>query len=610
MLLLYNHKIMAKLPNIIEKDRSLWKVLVFAIRESIKGSPGYSVARYIFATINATLIFVQFGGLAIIVNEFTRAGIQNAHLNVIVGAFALIVTGTLVPSIVASLSNFVFSVQFNDMQKHIQKIIFSKMDSIDIATVEHSEFQNMFDVASNRGWGAMTNSVNTVSNSLGNITALVIATVSLIVISPIVLVVLIASAVPTYFLEKKNAERTAELWKASSEQRRTWNSKSEPINKKDKLIELKNFNLVKIFSRKWQEAIGAYYDKEKKLDKKTLGNEILGDVLLILGYSISFFLIILKIYEGGLLLGSLLFTFTVISRFQSAIQALFENFGRLNEQKKYLNTFMDFTEIKPLIVSGDKLLDPHAPITIEFKNVSFSYPGTTKKILKDISLVFSPGENIAIVGLNGAGKTTLIKLLTRVYDPTKGKILVNGISLKEYDLKSWKECLGILLQEYAIYSEETVEENIMLGDTSKHDSKFVIASAQETTIADVIVSLPEKYNQKVGTEFKGGVEFSKGQKQKLALARTLYRNAPIMILDEPTASIDAVSEDTIFKHLKANHTDQTRIVISHKFSNVRDSDQIILIQNGSILEQGSHEELIGLNGTYKELFELQAEGYR
>jgi ATP-binding cassette subfamily B protein len=237
---------------------------------------------------------------------------------------------------------------------------------------------------------------------------------------------------------------------------------------------------------------------------------------------------------------------------------------------------------------------------------------TTKlNILQNVSGRVEPGEMCALMGSSGAGKTTLIKLLTRVYDPTEGEILINGISLKEYDLKAWKKCLGILLQDYSIYSEETITENIMLGDTSKHDQAFVESVSKETTADVFIQELPEKYQQRIGTEFQGGVELSKGQKQKLALARVLYRDAPIIILDEPTAAIDALSEDTIFRNLRNNHKHQTRIIISHKFSNVRDADKIILIEHGKIIEQGSHDELMQVDvGKYKELFNLQAEGYQ
>jgi ATP-binding cassette subfamily B protein len=198
-----------------------------------------------------------------------------------------------------------------------------------------------------------------------------------------------------------------------------------------------------------------------------------------------------------------------------------------------------------------------------------------------------------------------------VYDPTEGEVLVNGINLKEYDLESWKRCLGILFQDYATYSEESVAENIMLGDISKHDQALVEKSAKDSTAHDYIMELTDKYDQRVGTEFRGGVELSKGQKQKLVLARVFYRDAPIVILDEPTAAINALSEDTIFKALRTNHTNQTRIIISHKFSNVREADSIILIEHGKIIEQGNHDALMQLkDGRYKTLFELQAEGYK
>lgn len=375
-------------------------------------------------------------------------------------------------------------------------------------------------------------------------------------------------------------------------------------------MELKNFSLVKVFHQKFLNAIGKFHQDFIGVYNAQLRNDIFVQIFLTLGFAGAFAILIHNVVIGVLAVGSLVFCFNAVSKFQSSLNALFDQVGRLAGHVKNINTLMDFYEMKPLIISGTKKLSAKDGISIELKNVSFAYPGTDRIILNNVSLSISQGDNIAIVGLNGAGKTTLIKLLTRVYDPTEGEILVNGIPLREYDLDSWKSNLAILLQEYSIYSEETVEENIMLGNVAKRSKVLAKKSASETTIADTISALPNKYDQRVGTEFRGGVEFSKGQKQKLALARTLYRSAPIMILDEPTASIDAVSEDTIFKNLKSSHPNQTRVVISHKFSNVRDSDKIILIKDGRILEQGSHDELMAQDGVYKELFTIQAQGYR
>lgn len=601
---------MAQLPNIIEKERSFFTTIFFAFKESIKGSKKYSTLRYIFTAIGGSFMFLDFGALAIVVNEFQQYG-RDAHVEKIIFAFVLLVLSSILPPIFATFQEYFWKSQQNEMERHLQSLQFEKMRELDIGTIEQPEFQNILETTNMRGWSAMFSSINLISSSLRNIIALIIATVSLIAISPIVLVIILVGVLPTYFLERKNAVMQAKLWKDNAERSREWRAKTVPVYAKSSLIELKNFNLVKVFLKKWISIIGGFHEEGRILNKKTALNEVVGVIFVTIAYGIAFALVMYKVYVGALLVGALVYTFAVISRFQSAVQQLFESFGRLTEYKKNLDTMMDLLEMKPMIISGDKVINIDEFESLEIKNVSFAYPGSDKNVTKNLSLTISKGDNLAIVGLNGAGKTTLIKLITRVYDPTEGEILVNSINLKEYNLESWKRCLGILFQDYSTYSEESISENIMLGDITKHDQGLVEQSAIDSTAHEYIMDLPEKYEQRVGTEFRGGVELSKGQMQKLVLARIFYRNAPIVILDEPTAAIDALSEDAIFKSLKNNHNNQTRVIISHKFSNVRDADKIILIEHGTIIEQGSHDELMKLEkGRYRELFELQAEGYK
>ncbi len=602
---------MAKLPNIIERDRSLWEVVKFVFFESIRGSKKYAKMRYVMICISAAFSFAEFGSVAIIVNEFATYGIGGARPEMIFYGFMLLSVSHFAPEVIGMIIRYLWNTQNNDLSRHFQSLIFKKMDEIDIGTIEQAEFQNTFDLANRRGWNAAFRMISSFSDSLRQITLLIISIIALIAITPIGAIIIFAGALPTYFIERKKAMLSNSIQKEQAEQWRIWNIKVSPLTDKSDLTELKNFKLVDIFRRKFLENAESLHERIRLLNKKYFSLDTGSQVILTASFIIVFGLLVRGVYVGTVSVGLLVFSVAALTRFQNSLNILFSTFGKMTEDKKSLDILMDLLEMQPLVQSGTREITPEDFKTLEIKNVSFTYPGSTKPVIHTMTLSINHTDSLAIVGLNGAGKTTLIKLLTRVYDPTKGKILVNGIDLKDYDLKAWKKCLGILLQDYNIYSEETIAENIMLGDTSKHNQDFVEVVAKETTADDYIQELPEKYQQRVGTEFQGGVELSKGQKQKLALARVLYRNAPIIILDEPTAAIDALSEDVIFKSLRNNHTHQTRVIISHKFSNVRDADKIILIEHGKIIEQGSHDELMSKEqGKYKELFELQAEGYK
>ena len=601
---------MAKLQNIIEKDRSAFQAVSFVLREALKGSRKYTILRFIIAIISTSINFLQFGSLAIILDEFARQGISHARPVILMWSFILLAVSTLVPAIVTAFDEKFSGIQYNDLDRHMQGMQFERLDEIDIGTIEQPEFQNILQLTQSRSWNSFFAIIRFLNQLVSSGTVVIVATISLLIISPLAFGIIFITCIPTYFLQRQSARLSSEKTTANSELFRIWTTKSDLLAHKDPLMELKNFNLVKIFHQKFLNAIGKFHYEFLNVYNAQLKNDILVQLFLTVGFAGAFAILIHNVLVGVLVVGSLVFCFNAVSKFQSSLNTLFDQFGRLAAHVKNINTLMDFYEMKPMIISGPRMLNQKDDISIRLQNVSFAYPGTDRIILNKISLSISQGDNIAIVGLNGAGKTTLIKLLTRVYDPTEGEIFVNEIPLKEYNLESWKSKLAILLQEYSMYAEETVEENIMLGNSLKRNKAFAKKSATEATIAKTIASLPNKYEQRVGTEFRGGVEFSKGQKQKLALARTLYRNASIMILDEPTASIDAVSEDVIFKNLQSSHIKQTRVIISHKFSNVRDADQIILIKDGQILEQGNHDYLMSLGGEYARLFAMQAEGYR
>lgn len=316
--------------------------------------------------------------------------------------------------------------------------------------------------------------------------------------------------------------------------------------------------------------------------------------------------------SGEISVGDFTFFIALLSRLTDSASDIVLNFGEMYENNLYVDHYFEVLNLPRIIkkpkkpISLGKALQPPK---IEFKNVSFAYPGSEKLVLKNINFEIKPGENLAIVGRNGAGKTTIVKLLCRFYDVTSGEILINGINIKKIDLAEWYKFLGTLFQEFMHY-DFTVKENIMLGNTQVKDEKLMREAARKSDATEFIIKLPNKFNQLLGRQFEGGIELSQGQWQKLAIARAFYQGAPILILDEPTSAIDAEAEYEIFLNLHKSYKDKTLFLISHRFSTVRNAEKIIVLEEGKVIEQGSHEELLKKNGLYAQMFLKQAKGYK
>jgi len=294
-------------------------------------------------------------------------------------------------------------------------------------------------------------------------------------------------------------------------------------------------------------------------------------------------------------------------------EGILDNYSSINMRNKYLEKYFEFMNLQKKINSPPQVVpipkQPRPPL-IEFKNVSFRYPNTSRYILRNFNLVINPGEKIAFVGENGAGKTTVIKLLLRFYDVSEGEVLINGVNIKNVDLNKWYALVGALFQDFIKY-QFTFKENIYYGNKKENNNLELLKSAIKQSGADIFVKdLPDNYDQVVGKMFEGGIDLSGGQWQKLALARAFFKNAPILILDEPTSAIDAKAEYEIFERVQKLQKDKTVIIISHRFSTVRNADRILVLNGGKIIEEGNHTDLIKLSGLYAELFQLQAQGYK
>ena len=329
----------------------------------------------------------------------------------------------------------------------------------------------------------------------------------------------------------------------------------------------------------------------------------------ILAYAVIFY----RHIQGLFTLGTATFQIQSLGTFTGSLDSMLSSITIMNEYSVKMKDLITLFEMKPAIRDGNiKLPYLGTPPSIEFKNVSFKYPKANRYVFKDLSFKIESGEEVALVGHNGAGKTTIVKLLARIYPVTKGQILINGIDINNLAINDWYKNLGVLFQDYNFYSHLSVKENIHLGKpTRKLDDKEIIEAAKKADAHNFIMEYKNKYDQIMSEKIEGGIRPSTGQAQKIAIARFFYRNAPLAIFDEPTASIDALSEYKIFNTIYNFFENKTVIIISHRFSTVRNADRILVLEKGKIVEEGTHEQLLTKrNGIYRRSYKLQAEGYK
>jgi ATP-binding cassette subfamily B protein len=331
-----------------------------------------------------------------------------------------------------------------------------------------------------------------------------------------------------------------------------------------------------------------------------------------LAYYGAYIFIILETISAAITIGTLTFLAGSFKRMHSMIEGIMTRFTWIADSALYLQDLFDFLAIEPQIQNKAETKPIPSPIRqgFTFENVSFKYPESERWAIRNVSFHLSQDEKLALVGENGAGKTTLVKLLSRLYEPTEGRILLDGIDLKDYDLKDLRQNIGVIFQDYVRF-QMSASDNIAVGKIDKKEEKPLIETAATKSLANTVIEkLPKKYEQFLGKRFHDGVELSGGEWQKVALARAYMRDAQLLILDEPTSALDARSEHEVFIRFSELIENKAAVLISHRFSTVRMADRILLLENGMRKELGSHEELLKLNGKYAELFYLQAKGYQ
>ncbi len=381
---------------------------------------------------------------------------------------------------------------------------------------------------------------------------------------------------------------------------------------KEAAKELKLFGLKDFLTGRFKVLSTQVYNEDVALARRKV---VMGSVLSAIGtagYYTAYIFAVWKTVTGAFSLGTLTFLANAIRDASSNLQQTFSTLSTIADQALFLTDLIAFFEMKPTIQSKPNALPAPRPIQrgFEFRDVSFRYPGSSRLILNKLNFYLRPGERVALIGENGEGKTTIVKLMTRLYDPAEGQVLLDGVDLREYDLEDLYREIGVIFQDFMRY-EMTARENIAVGRIEKIDNLELIQQSAEKSMADGVVGkLHSGYDQMLGRRFDGGVDLSGGEWQKVALARAYLRDAQVLILDEPTSALDARSEYEVFQRFAELTTGKMALFISHRFSTVRMADRIVVLENGRIAEEGDHDALTQLGGRYAEMFELQAASYR
>jgi ATP-binding cassette subfamily B protein len=554
------------------------------------------VCRLLLAFLPVALLYVS----KLLVDEVVSGNASGLVWRYLAIEVALVLSTDLCDSLLADLFTNQITIR---LMKHAA--------SLDLVTFEDPTFQDKLDRARRQTTDRLS-MLFLIASLLQQVLSLIAMSASVIAFSPLFFACLVISLIPVFWSESKFAALAYSLLYRWTPERRQIDylrllGASHTTAKEVKLFGLSGYLIDradKLFQR--------FYAENRKLAIRRASVNYLWGLLPNGAYYASFVYILQQAIAKTITVGDLIFLTRAFSNSRTLLSSIFQNISRVAEQALYVRDLFDFFETKPALPVAVNPLPVPNPIRegFRFEDVHFGYPGAAKPVLNGISFHLAPGQKIALLGENGAGKTTLVKLLCRLYDPSAGRITLDGKDLRDYDPESLRQEIGVIFQDFLKY-DATAGDNIGFGLIESLTDPARIDQASEKSYADSVIStLPSGYETMLGRRFEGGIELSQGQWQKIALARAYMRDAQLLILDEPTASLDARAEYEVFERFANLTAGKSAVLISHRFSTVRMADLILVLEHGKILEQGSHEELLARGTRYAELFELQAAGFR
>lgn len=555
-------------------------------------------------------VYLQFTSFSAIVDEIILLKQEKSTLENLIRLSVVLGLSFLVPTILGNFMTY-FRSKFRmnlDLQLDLYKI--DKQSQLDIGTIESSNYQNLLRSAQEWGTGSMLSLQDFIFTSANSFAGILTSIVILWSLNVWLVLFAVLAALPVYFFYNKYSMEVFRIRWFSIEDHRIISNRISHFEQLQKAVDVILLKLKGWLKGQIGDRMRSYNDRVLAAEKRRAISYNFLSLWYLLFLFAAIGLMTREALTGGLAVGALLLAFNTYTRFYQTVNGYVESISFTEEAGRYAARWFDLFDVAPRIVSAKdaERVSFTAPPIVQFKNVSFRYPtatGDSPYVLTDLNFTIQPGEKVAIVGVNGAGKTTLIKLLCRVYDPTDGQILVNGTDLRKISLEDWQNAIGILFQDFPVYNL-TIRESIGIGRISQSVDETRMVDAARYSGADEFIT---NYDQLIWKEFKDGIDLSKGQHQRLAVARMFYRDASITILDEPTASIDAVTEEKIFTSLEKHMDGKTVILITHRFSTVKNAHKILMLENGRIIEHGSHKELMHLGGKYADLYNMQAKRY-
>ncbi len=609
-------------PNFKERVgalRNLWPFLTMVWETS----PGLMIASLTLRVFRALLPVVALYIGKLIIDDVVllvqapdrpatpQAWLDSGRLNglavLLLSEFALAVLADLLGRLVAFLDSLLSERVTNASSIRLMQ----HAATLDLEDFEDAEFQDQLERARRQTSGRMALMSQLFGQAQDMVTVASLAA-GLLVFAPWLIGLLLLTLVPAFLGEAHFNAQSYSLDFGRTPERRELDYVRQTAASPETAKEVKIFGLNDFLIERYRDLAAAFYAANRRLALRRASWGGLFTALGTVGYYAAYAYIVWRTLTGDFSIGDLTFLAGSFLRLRTLLQGLLSGFSSVAIQALYLSDLFSFFDVQPEILSPANALPFPSPIRegFVFEDVGFIYPGAERWAVRHLSFTLKAGEVVALVGENGAGKTTLVKLLTRLYDPDEGRILLDGRDLRDYDLNALRGSMGVIFQDFVRYNL-SAGDNIAVGRIDARDDRARIERAAERSQADGVIShLPAGYAQMIGKRFKNGVELSGGEWQKMAIARAYMREAEVLILDEPTAALDARAEFEVFQRFKELSKGKTAVLISHRFSSVRMADRILVLADGKVEAAGTHRELVSQRGRYAELFELQAAGYR